>query len=85
MNVYFLLGNPNTYAGDLQPPLYSHLQFPMHIIGIVGMGIHVIDNADFELLSQKCDSYNQYTFALQFAPIQFEGCTGSPINPIAMF
>lgn len=71
--------------GDIQPVVYEHLDFPMHIIGIRGMGLWIMDNADFERVSEYCAQTGRYTFALQFAPLMFEGGTGSPINPIALF
>lgn len=71
--------------GDIQPVVYEHLDFPMHIIGVRAMGLWIIDNGDFERLSQYCAENRRYEFALQLAPLMFQGGTGSPINPIALF
>jgi len=71
--------------GDLLPPLYPTLDFPVHVIGLVGMGLTILDNCDFEELSTYCHHHNQYHFMLSVQPLPMIGVTGSPINPIAVF
>ncbi len=71
--------------GDIQPPVYEHLDFPLHILGVYSMGLWILDNADFEGLASTCSQLKQYVFAVQMAPLLMQGATGSPVNPIALF
>jgi len=71
--------------GDVMPPLYPHITMPTHVIGIVGMGMWIIDNADFEELSNRCADRGRWEFALSVAPLQLSGATGSPVNPLVIF
>jgi len=65
-------------AGDL-PRLAVH-DFVLTILGV-----HLLDRADFEALSQAASSRNRWEFMLSIAPLAIPKGTGSPVNPIAMF
>lgn len=71
--------------GDRMPALYRHMKMPTHTIGIVGMGMWILDNADFEALSKECFKRKQWEFALLLSPLMMEGATGSPTTPLVMF
>jgi len=71
--------------GEVEPPPYPHLDSPVHQIGIVGMGITILDNCDYEQLAIRCAAQNQYYFMLSFAPLPLVNGTGSPVNPIVLF
>ena len=62
--------------------------FPMalhvHHILLPYMGMPIIDNADFEALSQACAALGRWTFQFVTAPLVLEGGTGSPVNPLAV-
>ncbi len=58
---------------------------PIHMIGLVSMGLHLLDNLDLEQVAQVCAELGRCTFLLTLAPLKIEGGTGSPLNPIAMF
>ncbi|MSQ30334.1 MAG: cyclase family protein [Dehalococcoidia bacterium] len=58
---------------------------PLHVIAIPHMGLPLLDNANFEGLSEVCAETGQYEFMLTIAPLVVIGGTGSPVNPIAMF
>jgi kynurenine formamidase len=49
------------------------------------LGIHVLDRADLEALSQAAASRNRWEFMLIINPLALPHATGSPVNPIAMF
>ena len=54
-------------------------------LGIVAMGLWLIDNCNLEDLAATCERLGRYDFAFSLAPIRFQGVTGSPVNPLAMF
>jgi kynurenine formamidase len=58
---------------------------PVHMIGLVFMGLHLLDNMDLEALAATCVAEARWTFLLTLAPLRIQGGTGSPLNPIAMF
>ena len=49
------------------------------------LGIHVLDRADLEALSEATASRNRWEFMLTVTPLALPNATGSPVNPIAMF
>ena len=49
------------------------------------LGIHVLDRADLEALSEATASRNRWEFMLTVTPLALSNATGSPVNPIAMF
>eukprot|EP01121_Diplochlamys_sp_Union-15-3_P021383 TRINITY_DN8647_c0_g1_i1.p1 TRINITY_DN8647_c0_g1~~TRINITY_DN8647_c0_g1_i1.p1 ORF type:complete len:326 (-),score=57.01 TRINITY_DN8647_c0_g1_i1:45-983(-) len=72
---------------DIKPPKkhgYS-ISHPNHTIALVAMGMPLIDFANLEDLSRECEKQSQYWFLIQLSPLVLEGCTGSPLNPIAVF
>jgi kynurenine formamidase len=72
-------------ANDAFPSGYPGLTHPLHVVGIVGMGLWLIDNADLETLAATCRELGRWDFALSLAPLALAGATGSPVNPLAMF
>src|SRR5947208_8447516 len=49
------------------------------------LGIHILDRADLEALSEAAALRNRWEFMLTVAPLALPNATGSPVNPIAMF
>jgi len=72
-------------AADVMPSGVEGVILPVHLVAIVGMGIHIIDNCDLEALSEAAASRERWDFLLTAAPLAVEGGTGSPINPTAIF
>ena len=62
-------------------------EFPQaaHDFTLVGLGVHLIDNADLEALAEAAAQRKRWEFLLTAAPLPVRGATGSPINPIATF
>jgi kynurenine formamidase len=58
---------------------------PIHSIAIPGMGLHLLDNADFGQLAVTCAELGRYGFMLTMAPLRLAKGTASPVNPIATF
>jgi len=72
-------------AQDVHPCGYPSFRSPVHAIGIVAMGLWLLDNCDLEPLAERCRRLGRFEFMLQIAPLRLAGATGSPVNPIAIF
>ena len=70
---------------DCHPSGYSSLFSPVHQVGLVAMGLWLLDNANLEGLAEACERYRRWEFLMMIAPLRVEGGTGSPVNPIATF
>ncbi|MEX2081433.1 MAG: cyclase family protein, partial [Dehalococcoidia bacterium] len=58
---------------------------PIHVIGIVYMGLPLLDNARLEPLASACSEEGRWEFLLTTNPLNVRGGTGSPVNPVAVF
>ena len=72
-------------ANEVTPTLYSSVSNPIHAVGIVAMGLWLMDNCDLEDLSATCARLQRWAFQFTLAPLRWVGATGSPVNPIATF
>lgn len=72
-------------ALDVLPSRVEGFPQPVHWVCIVGMGMPILDNADFEKLSEEANARKRWQFSLTIAPLAVEGGTGSPVNPLAEF
>ena len=72
-------------GNDVIPSGYSSLALPIHQVGIVAMGLWILDNPDLEELAQACRERNRWEFLLSIGPLRLHNTTGSPVNPIAIF
>ena len=70
---------------DVSPATHPALGNVVHIVGLVGMGLWLIDNANLEELAKACSARQRWEFMLTIAPLRLQGVTGSPVNPIALF
>jgi kynurenine formamidase len=70
---------------DVQPSGYDDVLMPVHAVGLVAMGLWLIDNCDLEACAATAAELGQWDFQLAVAPIRFAGTSGSPVNPIATF
>jgi kynurenine formamidase len=57
----------------------------VHDFALAVLGIHLIDRADFDRLSEAAAARNRWEFMLIVAPLPIPNGTGSPSNPIAVF
>ncbi|MSQ25450.1 MAG: cyclase family protein [Dehalococcoidia bacterium] len=72
-------------ATDIMPSGMKHPMMPVHQVGIVAMGLWLMDNANLERVAAACAQRRRYEFLLTIAPLRLHNFTGSPVNPIAMF
>ncbi len=72
-------------AQDCTPAGYKTVSMPIHMVGIVAMGLWLIDNCQLEDLAATCERLGRWEFNFALAPIRFQGVTGSPVNPLAIF
>ena len=70
---------------DMDPSGYPRLGLPVHRVGIVAMGLWLIDAANCENLVEVCRRLNRWEFMFNVAPLRFHNATGSPVNPLAIF
>ncbi len=64
---------------------YRNLMMPVHQIGIVAMGLWLLDNANLEDLAQTCARLGRWEFMLTINALRVQYGTGSPVNPVATF
>lgn len=72
-------------ANDVVPSGYQKLEVPIHQVGIVGMGLWLIDAANPEDLAVQCQALDRWEFMFTVAPLHFPTVTGSPVTPLATF
>ncbi|HET6883630.1 MAG TPA: cyclase family protein [Pirellulales bacterium] len=72
-------------ALDVLPSRVAGFPQPVHWVCIVAMGMPILDNCDFEKVSEEAASRKRWSFLLTVAPLDVEGATGSPVNPLATF
>jgi kynurenine formamidase len=70
-------------ANDVIPSGFSDHRIPVHTVGIVAMGLCLIDACQFEDLAAKCNELGRWEFMFTLAPLVLRSATGSPVNPIA--
>ncbi len=70
---------------DTVPSTTEGIGFPMHVLAINAMGVHLLDYLQFEDLARECETHGRWEFLFVAAPLRVRGGTGSPVNPIAVF
>jgi kynurenine formamidase len=70
---------------DTAPSSTEGVDFPIHVLAINAMGLHLLDYLQFEDLLAICGSSGRWEFLFMAAPLRIAGGTGSPINPLAVF
>jgi kynurenine formamidase len=70
---------------DTAPSTTEGIGFPIHVLAINAMGIHLLDYLQFEDLAQQCEEAGRWEFLFAAAPLRIPGGTGSPLNPTAIF
>jgi kynurenine formamidase len=77
-----LLGSDS--VSDVVPSGLDDVPLPIHVGTLVVMGIHLIDNADFDALASACGATGRYEFLFTMGPLILLRGTASPVNPIAI-
>jgi len=72
-------------VSDVLPSRVADLGLPIHTVGIVAMGLHLLDNLQLDDLADVCRQETRIEFHLTIAPLILHRGTASPVNPIASF
>ncbi len=70
---------------DVAPSGVEGGGLPIHSIIIPSMGVHLLDNAQFDSLAEACERHKRWQFMFSMAPLRLQGGTASPVNPVAIF
>ncbi|MGW7363436.1 cyclase family protein [Streptomyces sp. NPDC054841] len=69
---------------DTAPSGVEGVAFPVHVLTIHAMGLHLMDYLQFEELAPACEQEGRWSFLCVVAPLRLPAATGSPVNPIAV-
>jgi kynurenine formamidase len=72
-------GNSDTAPSDVEG-----VDFPIHVMALNAMGVHLLDYLQFEDLRAACERAGRWAFLFVAAPLRIVSGTGSPLNPIAV-
>ena len=72
-------------GNDVQPTGYPRFTNPVHQIGIVALGLWILDNAWLDDLAEACQARGRWEFLINILPLRIPNATGSPVNPVAVF
>ena len=62
----------------------EQVDFPVHVLAINALGVHLLDYLQFGELVPVCEEAGRWSFLCVIAPLRLQGGTGSPVNPIAI-
>ncbi|WP_406177474.1 cyclase family protein [Streptomyces sp. NBC_00996] len=69
---------------DAAPSAVAEVAFPVHVLAVNALGLHLMDYLDFEELVPACEQLGRWHFLCVVAPLRLPAATGSPVNPIAV-
>jgi kynurenine formamidase len=70
---------------DAAPSSTEGIDFPVHVLALNAMGVHLLDYLQLEDLLAACERTGRWEFLFVAAPLRITGGTGSPLNPLAVF
>jgi kynurenine formamidase len=70
---------------DTAPSTTEGIGFPIHVLAINALGVHLLDYLQFEDLARRCEEEGRWEFMFVAAPLRVPDGTGSPLNPLAVF
>ena len=70
---------------DTAPSTTEGVAFPIHVLAVNAMGIHLLDYLQLEDLARECAAAGRWEFLFTAAPLRLPRGTGSPLNPTAVF
>jgi kynurenine formamidase len=76
------------FSGDCierLPSGYPRVPLPLHQIGLVAMGLMILDATDVESLRDLCREEGRNDFLFVASPLRLPGGSGSPVNPLVLF
>ena len=72
-------------GNDVVPNPYQRFSNPVHQVGIVGLGLWILDNAWLDDLAEACRQRGKWEFMISILPLKLPTVTGSPVNPVVVF
>ncbi len=69
---------------DTAPSAVAEVPFPVHVLAMNALGLHLMDYLNFEELVPVCAQLRRWHFLCVVAPLRIPAATGSPVNPIAV-
>ena len=76
------LGNDGN--SDTAPSSTEGVDFPVHVLALNAMGVHLLDYLQLEDLLAACERAGRWEFLFVAAPLRITAGTGSPLNPLAI-
>ena len=69
---------------DTFPSAAEDVDFPVHVLAVNAMGLHLLDWLQLDDLAGLCEQAGRWSFCCVVAPLRLVRGTGSPVNPIAI-
>ena len=69
---------------DTFPSAAEGVDFPVHVLAVNAMGLHLLDWLQLDDLAGLCEQAGRWSFCCVVAPLRLVRGTGSPVNPIAI-
>jgi kynurenine formamidase len=69
---------------DTAPSAVAGVDFPVHVLAVNALGLHLLDYLQFMQLAEACTAVGRWSFLCVIAPLRLPTGTGSPVNPIAI-
>jgi kynurenine formamidase len=69
---------------DTAPSVVDGVDFPVHVLAVNALGLHLMDYLQFDELAPWCERDGRWSFLCVVAPLRLPTGTGSPVNPIAI-
>jgi kynurenine formamidase len=69
---------------DTAPSPVSGVDFPVHVLAVNALGMHLLDYLQFADLAPACSAAGRWSFLCIIAPLRLPTGTGSPVNPVAV-
>ena len=69
---------------DTAPSVADGVDFPVHVLAVNALGLHLMDYLQFDQLAPLCEREGRWSFLCAIAPLRLPTGTGSPVNPIAI-
>jgi kynurenine formamidase len=70
---------------DTAPSTTEGIGFPIHVLALNSMGLHLLDYLQLEDLALQCEQEQRWDFLFVASPLRIQNGTGSPVNPVAVF
>ena len=70
---------------DTAPSTTERVGFPIHVLALTAMGVHLLDYLQLEDVARHCEAVGRWEFLFVAAPLRIVQGTGSPVNPTAVF